>query len=72
MATLINTSDTDSLAAKTASGNGAPADPMLICMTMAAKLLGQPVHIQVLRAGFALNQNGQVPLSAYPLSLIHI
>ena len=42
------------------------ADPLLMCMTMAAKLLGRPVHYQVMRAGFALDNNGRVPLAAYP------
>lgn len=42
------------------------SDPLLLCMTMAAKSLGQPVHIQVMRAGFALDNRGRVPLAAYP------
>jgi ATP-binding cassette subfamily C protein LapB len=42
------------------------ADPLLMCMTMAAKLLGRPVHYQVMRAGFALDNRGRVPLAAYP------
>ena len=41
-------------------------DPLLVCLAMVAKLLGQPVHQQVLRAGFALDQRGRVPLAAYP------
>ena len=41
-------------------------DPLLVCMAMAAKLLGHPVHQQVLRAGFALDSRGRVPLAAYP------
>ena len=44
----------------------AMADPLLLCMTMAAKLLGRPVHYQVMRAGFALDNQNRVPLSAYP------
>lgn len=44
----------------------AMADPLLLCMTMAAKLLGRPVHYQVMRAGFALDNRGRVPLAAYP------
>lgn len=50
----------------TASGPNALADPLLICMTMAAKLLGRPAHLQVMRAGFALDNRGRVPLAAYP------
>ena len=41
-------------------------DPLLICMAMMAKLLGHPVHVQVLRLGFALDSQGRVPLAAYP------
>ena len=47
-------------------GSDAMADPLLLCMTMAAKLLGRPVHYQVMRAGFALDSRNRVPLSAYP------
>ena len=41
-------------------------DPLLVCMAMAARMLGHPVHQQVLRAGFALDSKGRVPLAAYP------
>ncbi|WP_295504439.1 type I secretion system permease/ATPase [Limnohabitans sp. Rim8] len=44
----------------------AMSDPLLMCMAMAAKLLGCPVHHQVMRAGFALDDCGRVPLAAYP------
>ena len=47
-------------------GNDVMADPMLMCLAMAAKLLDRPVHLQVLRAGFALDDRGRVPLAAYP------
>lgn len=43
-----------------------PVDPMLMCMAMIARILGRPVHVQVLRAGFALDTKGRVPLAAYP------
>jgi adhesin transport system membrane fusion protein len=46
--------------------NDVMADPMLMCLAMAAKLLDRPVHMQVLRAGFALDERGRVPLAAYP------
>jgi ATP-binding cassette subfamily C protein LapB len=49
-----------------ASKSDITADPLLLCMTMAAKLLGRPVHYQVMRAGFALDNRGRVPLAAYP------
>ena len=42
------------------------ADPLLVCMAMVAKALGHPVHMQVLKAGFALDAKGRVPLAAYP------
>lgn len=42
------------------------ADPLLVCMAMLAKALGHPVHMQVLRSGFALDAKGRVPLAAYP------
>eukprot|EP01031_Cornospumella_fuschlensis_P022987 gene22987-27969_t len=41
-------------------------DPLLMCLAMTAKLLGRPVHFQVLRAGFALDERGRVPMAAYP------
>lgn len=46
--------------------NDVMADPMLMCLAMTAKLLDRPVHLQVLRAGFALDDRGRVPLAAYP------
>ena len=51
---------------KPTSGPDIQADPFLLCMTMAAKHLGRPVHAQVLRSGFALDARGRVPLAAYP------
>jgi ATP-binding cassette subfamily C protein LapB len=53
-------------AAAPATGPDGLADPLLMSLTMAAKLLGRPVHLQVLRAGFALDARGRVPLEAYP------
>ncbi len=44
----------------------AKADPLLICLALAAKLLGKPVHVPVLRAGFALDDEGRIPLGTYP------
>ncbi len=41
-------------------------DPLLTCLAMTARLLDHPVHLPVLRAGFALDSAGRVPLSAYP------
>jgi ATP-binding cassette subfamily C protein LapB len=47
-------------------GHDIQADPLLLCLTMAAKLMGKPVHHQVMRAGFALDSMGRVPMAAYP------
>ena len=41
-------------------------DPLLVCLAMQAKLLDRPVHMQVLRGGFALDSRGRGPLAAYP------
>lgn len=51
-----------------APGARAPGhnDPFLTCLALAARLLEHPVHLPVLRAGFALDSAGRVPLSAYP------
>ena len=35
-------------------------------MALITELLGKPVHLQVLRSGLALNDNGHVPLASYP------
>ena len=48
------------------AGQDGTADPLLMCLAMVAKLLDRPVHMQVLRAGFALDDRGRVPLAAYP------
>ena len=42
------------------------SDPLLTCLALVARLLDRPVHLPVLRAGFALDAAGRVPLSAYP------
>ena len=42
------------------------SDPLLTCLALVARLLERPVHLPVLRAGFALDASGRVPLSAYP------
>ena len=49
----------------TASSQG-QGDPLLVCMAMIAKAFGHPVHVQVLRAGYALDAKGRVPLASYP------
>lgn len=66
MAKLIPMPTSGGTHTKPGTGQDALADPLLLCMTMAAKLLGRPVHFQVMRAGFALDNQGRVPLAAYP------
>lgn len=41
-------------------------DPLLICLALAAKILGKPVHVPVLRTGFALDDEGRIPMGSYP------
>ena len=50
----------------TSTGNPAAVDPLLMCLAMTTKLLDKPIHVQVLRTGFALDAVGRVPLAAYP------
>ena len=66
MAQLIPMPTAVGAAPKPSAGQDIQADPFLLCMTMAAKQLGRPVHAQVLRSGFALDARGRVPLAAYP------
>ena len=41
-------------------------DPLLLCMAMLTELLGTPVHLQVLRSGLAVDDEGHVPQASYP------
>ena len=41
-------------------------DTLLVCLAMAAKHLGHPVHVPAMRQGFALDDQGRIPLEAYP------
>jgi ATP-binding cassette subfamily C protein LapB len=74
MAKLLSLPTAPVATSASSSGAGTPptksndtlADPLLLCMTMAAKSLGKSVHFQVMRAGFALDTRGRVPLAAYP------
>jgi len=66
MAKLISLPNASGAPTKPAQGPDVMADPLLLCMTMASKSLGRPVHFQVMRAGFALDNRGRVPLAAYP------
>ncbi len=47
-------------------------DPLLVCLAMAAKRIDREVHLSALRAGFAVDDEGRIPWSAYPdLALLH-
>ena len=41
-------------------------DALLICLALLAKQLGHAVHIPAMRQGFALDNDGRIPLEAYP------
>jgi ABC-type bacteriocin/lantibiotic exporter with double-glycine peptidase domain len=42
------------------------SDTLLVCLAMVAKHLGHPVHVPAMRQGFALDDQGRIPLEAYP------
>jgi len=47
-------------------------DPMLVCLALVAKIMDMETHIGALRAGFAVDESGRIPLSAYPdLTRLH-
>lgn len=41
-------------------------DPLLVCLALTAKLLDREVHVSALRAGFAVDEEGRIPMNAYP------
>ena len=41
-------------------------DPLLVCLALTAKLLDREVHLSALRAGFAVDEEGRIPMNAYP------
>ncbi|TXI65572.1 MAG: type I secretion system permease/ATPase [Limnohabitans sp.] len=41
-------------------------DPLLVCLALAARRIDREVHLSALRAGFAVDENGRIPQSAYP------
>ncbi|MFZ9424466.1 MAG: type I secretion system permease/ATPase [Limnohabitans sp.] len=41
-------------------------DPLLICLALMSKLVGQETHVNTLRAGFAVDNHGHIPDDAYP------
>jgi ATP-binding cassette subfamily C protein LapB len=48
------------------TNNTQAADPLLHCLALASHLLGQPVHVAALRAGFAVDDKGHVPAASLP------
>ncbi len=47
-------------------------DPLLVCLALASKLIDRQVHLAALRAGFAIDESGRIPSSAYPdLARLH-
>ena len=44
----------------------AQGDPLLHCLALATHLLGRPVHVAALRAGFAVDNNGHIPAESLP------
>lgn len=41
-------------------------DPLLVCLALIAKRLDREVHLSALRAGFAIDEEGRIPMNAYP------
>ncbi|WP_158268701.1 type I secretion system permease/ATPase [Limnohabitans sp. Hippo3] len=47
-------------------------DPLLVCLAMTAKRIDREVHLSALRAGFAVDEEGRIPMNAYPdLARLH-
>jgi ATP-binding cassette subfamily C protein LapB len=52
--------------------NAPERDPLLVCLALTAKRIDREVHLSALRAGFALDEAGRIPHSAYPdLAALH-
>ena len=41
-------------------------DPLLVCLALAARRIDREVHLSALRSGFAVDEQGRIPQSAYP------
>ncbi len=68
--------DTDPPSGQPALGSttASPAeqDPLLVCLALTAKWIDREVHLSALRAGFAVDEQGRIPHSAYPdLAQLH-
>lgn len=48
------------------SNPGPMLDPLLTCLALIAQVLQRPVHLPSLSVGFATDNDGRVPLEAYP------
>ena len=48
------------------AANAPERDPLLICLALTAKRIDREVHVSALRAGFAVDEAGRIPPSAYP------
>ena len=47
-------------------------DPLLVCLALAARRIDREVHLSALRTGFAQDEQGRIPHSAYPdLARLH-
>ena len=47
-------------------------DPLLVCLALIAKRIDREVHLSALRAGFAVDEEGRIPMNAYPdLAQLH-
>jgi ATP-binding cassette subfamily C protein LapB len=55
-----------------ANGQPQERDPLLVCLALTAKRIDREVHLSALRAGFALDEEGRIPMNAYPdLARLH-
>jgi ATP-binding cassette subfamily C protein LapB len=55
-----------------ANGQSQERDPLLVCLALTAKRIDREVHLSALRAGFALDEEGRIPMNAYPdLARLH-
>lgn len=59
-------------ATDTASNSTPTRDPLLVCLALTAKRIDREVHLSALKAGFALDEEGRIPMNAYPdLARLH-
>lgn len=49
-----------------ASAQPPERDPLLVCLALTARRIDREVHLSALRAGFAMDEAGRIPASAYP------